>query len=88
MCLAGKPSVFVPLPIAAEDHQTKNALALVEKNAGALIKDSEARKQLIDSTLALLNNAEQRQLFSQNIQTFAKPHAAREIAEAVLRLVN
>jgi UDP-N-acetylglucosamine--N-acetylmuramyl-(pentapeptide) pyrophosphoryl-undecaprenol N-acetylglucosamine transferase len=88
LCLAGKPSVFVPLPIAAEDHQTKNALALVEKNAGALIKDSEARKQLIDSTLALLNNAEQRQLFSQNIQTFAKPHAAREIAEAVLRLVN
>ncbi|MFN8353886.1 MAG: undecaprenyldiphospho-muramoylpentapeptide beta-N-acetylglucosaminyltransferase [Spirosomataceae bacterium] len=88
ICLVGKPSIFVPFPFAAEDHQTKNALSLVNENAGLLVKDSEAKDKLITETLALLQNTEKQTLLSANILKLAKPDAANEIAGEVLKLIK
>lgn len=88
LCLAGKPAILVPLPTAAEDHQTQNALTLVKGQAGLLIKDAEARQQLVPAALALLQDEAQQQSLSQQIVHLAKPHAAQQIAEEVLKLVK
>ena len=88
ICLVAKPAIFVPFPFAAEDHQTKNALSLVHENAGLLVKDSEAKEKLVTETLALLQNPEKQYNLSKNILKLAKPDAAGEIAEQVLRLIS
>jgi len=88
LCLVQKPSIFVPYPFAAEDHQTKNAQALVAKNAGLLVKDSEAKTTLLPTILALVQNEKQQKALSQNMQALAKPQATRQIAEAVLAFVK
>ena len=87
ICLVAKPAIFVPFPFAAEDHQTKNALSLVHENAGLLVKDSEAKEKLVPETLALLQNPEKQHVLSKNILKLAKPDAAGEIAEQVLKLI-
>ena len=56
LCLAGTPSVLVPSPNVAEDHQTKNAMALVNKNAAILVKDKEASEKMIHSALEIIDN--------------------------------
>ena len=88
ICIAAKPTIFVPLPTAAEDHQTKNALALTEKYAAELIKDSDAEQHLIPSALKLIQNPERCKTLSQNIQAFAKPDATHNIVEEVFKLVK
>ncbi len=88
LCLVGKPAIFVPLPTAAEDHQTQNALALVREEAGLLVKDAEARQTLIPATLELFKNPEKLQLMAERIRTLAKPQAARQIASEVLQLIR
>lgn len=85
-CIAAKPMIFVPLPTAAEDHQTKNALALTQKDAAELVPNSDAREQLIPKALALLQNPERCQTLSRNIQAFAQPDATSKIVEEVLKL--
>jgi UDP-N-acetylglucosamine--N-acetylmuramyl-(pentapeptide) pyrophosphoryl-undecaprenol N-acetylglucosamine transferase len=86
LCLAAKPSILVPLPTAAEDHQTKNAMSLVDNQAALLVKDIDAREQLVKTTIELLQNISQQAVLSKNIYTLAKPQAAQEIAEEVLKL--
>lgn len=86
LCLAAKPSILVPLPTAAEDHQTKNAMSLVDNQAALLVKDIDAREQLVKTTIQLLQNISQQAVLSKNIYTLAKPQAAQEIAEEVLKL--
>lgn len=86
LCIAAKPTVFVPLPTAAEDHQTQNALALVEKQAAIMVKDHEAQANLVNTAIDLLENTEQCVLFSENIQALAKPQATQMISEEVLQL--
>ncbi|PQA58156.1 undecaprenyldiphospho-muramoylpentapeptide beta-N-acetylglucosaminyltransferase [Siphonobacter curvatus] len=86
LCLVGKPSIFVPLPTAAEDHQTKNAMALVREEAGLLVKDAEAREKLIPTTLELFKSKEVQQSMGRQIQQLAKPQAAQQIAEEVWKL--
>lgn len=88
LCIAGKPTVFVPLPSAAEDHQSKNALSLVSAQAALLVKDEDAKAQVVEQALGLLKDENKRNLFAQNIQTLAKPHATRQIADEVLNLVK
>ena len=88
LCLAGKPSVLVPYPAASEDHQTKNALNLVEQNAAILIKDSKAREELVPAALALLNDLGRQQELKVNIRKLAKPTAADDIAAEVLKLIK
>ena len=88
LCLVGRPAILVPLPTAAEDHQTKNAMSLVDRNAALLVNDRTAREELVTAALALLTNSEQRQQLSNEIKTLAKPNAAREIAQEVIKLIN
>ncbi len=87
LCLTGRPAIFVPLPTAAEDHQTKNAQALVSEGAGLLVPDATARQELIPAALGLLQNTDLQRNLSANLRKLARPNAAREIAEEVLKLV-
>ena len=87
LCLAAKPSILVPLPTAAEDHQTQNALSLVNVNAAWIVKDIEARENLIEKVIELGNDQKVMSELSKNIKTLAKPNAGQEIAQEVLRLI-
>lgn len=88
LCLVGRPAILVPFPAAAEDHQTKNAMSLVERNAALLVNDRSAREELITTTLNLLNNPAQQKQLRTEIKTLAKPNAARHIAQEVIKLTN
>jgi UDP-N-acetylglucosamine--N-acetylmuramyl-(pentapeptide) pyrophosphoryl-undecaprenol N-acetylglucosamine transferase len=85
LCLAGTPSLLVPSPNVAEDHQTKNAMALVNKNAAVLVRDKEASEKMIQTALDVIGNQELSKKLSQNILTLAKPNAAKDIAAVVIR---
>lgn len=86
LCLVGKPVILVPSPNVAEDHQTKNALALVNKKAAVLIKDINAREKLIETALELIENEEQIKKLSENIKGMALRDSAEIIAKEVLKL--
>lgn len=86
LCLVGKPVLFVPSPNVAEDHQTKNAMALVSREAAEMIRDTDAGEHLITETLKLLNNEEQQKNISVNIRELAKPNAAKDIAHEIITM--
>jgi UDP-N-acetylglucosamine--N-acetylmuramyl-(pentapeptide) pyrophosphoryl-undecaprenol N-acetylglucosamine transferase len=88
LCLAGKPAILVPLPTAAEDHQTKNAMSLVNQQAAILVKDKLARQSLVKRTLELLENTSEQAQLRQQILTLAKPEAAEQIAGEVIKLAK
>ena len=88
LCVTGKPCVLVPSPNVAEDHQTKNALALTNKKAALLVKDHEAKEKLWTAVLALIHNHALKQTLSNNILLLAKPHADDDIAEEILKLTK
>lgn len=83
VCLVGKPVILVPSPNVAEDHQTKNAMALVKKEAAILIKDHEAKKMLIPTALELLRNTQKRELLSENIVKMGKSSATQDIVSVI-----
>lgn len=86
LALLGKASILVPSPNVAEDHQTKNAMALVDKSAAILVRDAEAGEKLLPEALRLLDEQDLRKDLSNNIRLFARPNADRDIAEEVLKL--
>ena len=88
LCLLGKPSILVPSPNVAEDHQTHNAMALVRKDAAVLVKDIEAKDALITSALALIHDETQLENLKKNILTLALPDSARLIADEVMKLAS
>ena len=88
LCLVGKPCILVPFPFAAEDHQTQNAMALVNQKAALFVKDQNAKEELVQTALLLLQDPEKKQELSTNIKTLAKPNAAIEIAKEVLSLIR
>jgi len=83
-----KPIVLVPSPNVAEDHQTKNAMALVNKNAAILVKDIDAKNNLITETLNLINNSNKQADLVKNIATFAMPNAAELIVDEIINLMK
>lgn len=87
-CLLGKPVILVPSPNVAEDHQTKNAMALVDKEAAVYIKDSEAEEKLIDSAIKLVNDEPRLKTLSGNIKKLAFNNSANVIAEEVCKLAD
>lgn len=87
-CLLGKPVILVPSPNVAEDHQTKNALALVNKDAALYVKDAEAQEKLLDTALETVADDELLKQLSINIAKLALPDSARIIAEEVLKLIK
>jgi UDP-N-acetylglucosamine--N-acetylmuramyl-(pentapeptide) pyrophosphoryl-undecaprenol N-acetylglucosamine transferase len=88
LCLVKKPSILVPSPNVAEDHQTKNALALVEKEAAILVRDSEAVEKLIDEVLNLAKNQEKMEKLSSNIAELAIENSDQLIANEILKLIK
>ncbi|TGE25321.1 undecaprenyldiphospho-muramoylpentapeptide beta-N-acetylglucosaminyltransferase [Hymenobacter aquaticus] len=88
LCLTGKPSILVPSPNVAEDHQTKNALALVEKDAALLVSDADAPAQLYDQALALLHDPARQQQLRQNVSRLAHPNATTTIVDELLALMD
>ncbi|NIJ51060.1 undecaprenyldiphospho-muramoylpentapeptide beta-N-acetylglucosaminyltransferase [Dyadobacter arcticus] len=88
LCLAAKPSILVPFPAASEDHQTKNALTLVEQEAAWMIKDSDAKQNLVQKALELLGDIGKQESLKSNIRKLAKPTAADDIAAEVLKLIR
>lgn len=87
LCLTGKPCILVPSPNVAEDHQTKNALALTQKDAALLVRDAEAGTQLYDEALALLQNPARQQQLTANIRQLAYPQATATIVDELLQLI-
>jgi UDP-N-acetylglucosamine--N-acetylmuramyl-(pentapeptide) pyrophosphoryl-undecaprenol N-acetylglucosamine transferase len=83
-----KPVILVPSPNVAEDHQTKNAMALVSREAAILVKDNEAREILIDEVIKLAANEMIQTQLKNNIASFAMPNAAKRIVDEVLRAME
>lgn len=88
LCNIGMPCILVPSPNVAEDHQTKNAMALVKKDAAVIVKDDEAAKYLIKTSINLLNNSEKQKILKENILKMAFHDSANVIAKEVLKLAN
>ena len=88
LALVGKPVILVPSPNVAEDHQTHNAMALVNREAAILVKDAEAEKELITTALALVKDTAKRNALSENIRRMAIKNADEVIAREVLKLVK
>jgi UDP-N-acetylglucosamine--N-acetylmuramyl-(pentapeptide) pyrophosphoryl-undecaprenol N-acetylglucosamine transferase len=88
LCIVQKPCVLVPLPTAAEDHQTQNAMALVNKNAAILVKDADAVKLLVERAIQLVNNNSEQQQLKTNMKQLAFFNSANVIAKEVLKLAN
>ncbi len=87
LCIVQKPSILVPLPTAAEDHQTKNCEALVQRNAGILVKDADAAQKLISEAINLIKDQDRCNQLAHNIAPLGRPNAAAEIAQQVLSLI-
>ena len=85
LAMAKKPVILVPLPSAAEDHQTKNALVLVEKNAAKMVKDAEMIDKFWNTLSEICENENLRKEMSENLQFFAKPKATEEIVDEILK---
>lgn len=87
-CLIGKPVILVPSPNVAEDHQTKNAMSLVNKQAAMIMKDAQAPDELVDLALETVKSKEKLESLSMNIKKLALPDSANIIADEVLKLAE
>jgi UDP-N-acetylglucosamine--N-acetylmuramyl-(pentapeptide) pyrophosphoryl-undecaprenol N-acetylglucosamine transferase len=85
LCVVKKPVLFVPYPFAAEDHQTVNAMRLVDNDAGLMVKDSEAAHKLVATTIELAKNESKQQELKNNISKLAITNADVKVAEEVLK---
>ncbi len=85
LCVAGKPTVFVPFPLAAEDHQTSNAMNLVKKEAALIVRDSEAKEKLVDTVIQLSKDEALQQTLKTNIHALAIANADEVIAKEILK---
>ena len=88
LCLMKKATILVPSPNVAEDHQTKNALALVEKDAAVLVNDVDAPSKLIQAAIELVDDSEKVKALEENIGLLAKPNAANDIAKMVIEMAS
>lgn len=88
LSILAKPVILVPSPNVAEDHQTKNAMALVDKDAAILIKDNDACEQLIDTALSTVNNKGKLDMLSGNIVKLAQLNSADRIVDEVVKLIG
>lgn len=88
LCLAAKPAILVPSPNVAEDHQTKNAMALVQQQAAILVKDTAAQQDLVTTALALAENEQEQKRLAANILQMARPDAAADIVHELLTIIK
>lgn len=88
LCIVGKPTVFIPSPNVAEDHQTKNAKAVADKNAAILIKEKDLESQFQSQFSELIDNQEKRKKLSKNIEALALVNATNDIVDEVEKLLK
>lgn len=88
LCIVGKPCILIPSPNVTEDHQTKNAMALVNKQAALLITDKEADEKLANAVLNLLNNKNEQEQLGVNLKQLAKTNAAEDIVNKIFKEIN
>jgi UDP-N-acetylglucosamine--N-acetylmuramyl-(pentapeptide) pyrophosphoryl-undecaprenol N-acetylglucosamine transferase len=88
LCIIGKPTIFIPSPNVAEDHQTKNAKAIVDKNGAILIRESDLDFQFETVFSDLISNESRQNELSQNIKKLALPNATKTIAEEIKKLIK
>jgi len=88
LCLVEKACILVPSPNVSEDHQTKNAMALVNQDAAIIIPDIESKERLVKEALSLLDKDSELDKLEKNISLLAKPNAADEIAEEILKMIK
>ena len=88
LCIVGKPVIFIPSPNVAEDHQTKNAKAIVDKEGAILLKEANLDLEFGSIFETLLNSEEQQALLSQNIKKIALPQATSRIVDEVIKLIK
>jgi UDP-N-acetylglucosamine--N-acetylmuramyl-(pentapeptide) pyrophosphoryl-undecaprenol N-acetylglucosamine transferase len=87
ICIAGKPVILVPSPNVAEDHQTKNAKALVDKGAAILVQDKEAREKLLEEAFRLLFDQHRASKLTENIAKLGRPEATSAIVNEIEKLL-
>ncbi|MCX2719171.1 undecaprenyldiphospho-muramoylpentapeptide beta-N-acetylglucosaminyltransferase [Lentiprolixibacter aurantiacus] len=88
LCVVGKPVIFIPSPNVAEDHQTKNAMALVTESAAKMIKEEELEDKFPHIFTALIGSVEERELLAKNIKRLALPGATEDIVEVISTLLK
>ena len=88
IALVAKPAILVPSPNVAEDHQTKNAMSLVEKNAAVLVTDDECRNNLMNVVLQVLNDEQRQQMLKSNIAKLSVRDSASRIVDEVYKIVT
>jgi len=88
LCIVGKPTIFIPSPNVAEDHQTKNAKAISDKNGAILIRESELETQFETVFSDLISSESKQAELSQNIKKLAKPNATKDIVEEIVKLIK
>lgn len=88
LCLLKKPVILVPSPNVAEDHQTKNALALVNKEAAILVADKDAEQQLVAKALEVIHDDERLRTLSRNIEKLAEHQSAERIVDEIVKIIN
>lgn len=85
LCLKGKPSILVPSPNVAEDHQTRNAMALVQSNAAIMVADNKAENELVNMAISLASDKNKQTVLASNIAKLGMPDSAREIANLAIQ---
>ncbi len=88
LCIVGKPVIFIPSPNVAEDHQTKNALAVTDREAAILIRENELDATFESKFSELISSEEHQKVLSENITKMAKPNATNDIVEEIEKLMN
>ena len=88
LALVQKPVIFVPLPTAAEDHQTKNAQQLVDAEAAIMVRNADTEKDLIPTLFRLKDDHELQAKMSANIGKFARPNAANDIVDQIIKAIS
>jgi UDP-N-acetylglucosamine--N-acetylmuramyl-(pentapeptide) pyrophosphoryl-undecaprenol N-acetylglucosamine transferase len=87
LCIAKKPSILVPSPNVAEDHQTKNAKALADKDAAILVPDKDAKAILVDAALQLMFDDNRAAVLRSNITKLARPNATEDIVKEIEKII-
>ncbi|HTN47578.1 MAG TPA: undecaprenyldiphospho-muramoylpentapeptide beta-N-acetylglucosaminyltransferase [Flavipsychrobacter sp.] len=88
LCIVGKPVLFVPYPFAAEDHQTSNAMALVNKNAALMVRNDTVMDELLPKLKSLIDNVEMREVMKENLEALAIKDADKRIANKIVEIAQ
>jgi UDP-N-acetylglucosamine--N-acetylmuramyl-(pentapeptide) pyrophosphoryl-undecaprenol N-acetylglucosamine transferase len=88
LCIVAKPVVFVPYPFAAEDHQTSNAMALVQHNAALMVKDNDAKQELVKKLRSVIEDERMQEIMSKNLRAVAIKDADERIAKKVFEIID